>query len=191
MALTKNEYYKETLSGLSFSKETITGRLFDECLFDNCSFIECKFDRCRFLNCRFDKCNLSAVVPSNSRFSEVKFSDSKVIGFDWTKAANIERLEFKGCQINYSSFKLLKLPGIKIINCEAKEVAFIETDLSKGDFINTDFENSRFFKTNLSRANFKGARNYSIDVHNNTLTKAQFSLPEVLSLLSSLDIIIE
>ena len=78
-----------------------------------------------------------------------------------------------------------------MVNCEAKEVDFIETDLSKGDFHQTDFENSRFFKTNLSSANFKGSKNYSIDVKANILKKTRFSLPEVLLLLNSLDIIIE
>ena len=85
----------------------------------------------------------------------------------------------------------MKPPRLKIINCEAKEVDFIETDLTGGVFTGTDFEGSRFFKTNLTNADFKGARNYMIDARNNTLKKTKFSLPEALSLLNGLDIIIE
>ena len=94
-------------------------------------------------------------------------------------------------QINYSNFKLLKIPKTKIVTCEAKEVDFIETDLTGGDFKNTDFEKSRFFKANLTGADFRGARNYFIDVKNTTLKQTRVSMPEAVSLLSSLDIIVE
>ena len=78
-----------------------------------------------------------------------------------------------------------------MINCEAKEVDFTETDLSEGRFNGTDFERSVFSKTNLTKANFSGAVNYSIDPRYNTLKKTHFSLPEALSLLSCLDIVID
>ena len=103
----------------------------------------------------------------------------------------IEDLEFTNCQINYSNFRLLKLPRIKIIDCEAKEVDFIATDLSGGIFKNTNFENSQFFKTNISGADFSCAKNYTIDVNNNILKKTRFSMPEALALLNGLDIILE
>jgi uncharacterized protein YjbI with pentapeptide repeats len=83
------------------------------------------------------------------------------------------------------------VPKIKITGCEAKEVDFIETDMTGGDFKNTDFEKSRFFKANLTEADFKGARNYFIDVKNTIIKKTRFSMPEAVELLSSLDIIID
>ncbi|MBU0570367.1 pentapeptide repeat-containing protein [Patescibacteria group bacterium] len=58
-------------------------------------------------------------------------------------------------------------------------------------FTNTDFEKSVFSKTNLAKANFNGAKNYYIDVRQNNIKKAHFSLPEALSLLNSLDVIID
>ena len=54
-----------------------------------------------------------------------------------------------------------------------------------------DFERSRFSKTNLSGADFRGARNYYIDVRNNNVKKARFALPEAMSLLGSFEVIIE
>jgi uncharacterized protein YjbI with pentapeptide repeats len=125
------------------------------------------------------------------RLIDISFSNCKTIGIDWTKTQQFREIVFKNCQLNYSNFKLLKIPNIKITDCEVKDADFAEADLSNGDFKNTDFEKSRFFKTNLSNANFKGARNYSIDPRSNTLKKTRFSYPEVLSLLNSLDIIIE
>jgi fluoroquinolone resistance protein len=191
MTFTAIEYYRGNFANLSLEKGAIEAKVFDECEFNRCSFIETNFNRCKFRNCSFIECILSAVVPMNARFSQVKFTGCKVIGLDWTKTQYLEDLEFSGCQISYSNFKLLKIPRIKIVNCEAKEVDFSETDLTGADLKNSDFEKSRFFKTNLSSADLKGARNYFIDIKNNTLKKTRFSLPEALSLLNSLDIIID
>jgi fluoroquinolone resistance protein len=191
MSFAKKAYYKESFTGLSLGSETIEGIEFEECEFNKCSFVNCVFDGCKFLDCKFVECRLSAIKPSHSRFMEAKFFTSQVIGCDWTKVDAIEGLEFIACKVNYSNFRLMKPPRLKIINCEAKEVDFIETDLTGGVFTGTDFEGSRFFKTNLTNADFKGARNYMIDARNNTLKKTKFSLPEALSLLNGLDIIIE
>jgi fluoroquinolone resistance protein len=191
MEFSENTNYKENFSRLSFEKDTISSKYFEECEFDDCTFVDCTFEKCKFINCKFNGCILSAITPFDSRFDDITFTKSRVIGFDWTKAQRIQGLVFDRCQINYSNFKLLKIPKIKMLNCEAKEVDFIETDLSNGDFKNTDFEKSRFFKADLSGADFKGAKNYFIDVKNNTLKKTRFSLPEALVLLDSLDIIID
>lgn len=191
MEFAEQTYYKQKFSNLSFAGENISSRAFEECEFIACSFIDCRLDECRFLDCRFSNCVLSAIEPMNCRFLGTKFSACKAIGIDWTKTQKLEDLSFSGCQINYSNFKLLKLPKTKIIKCEAKEVYFNESDLSSGVFKYTDFEKSQFFKTNLTGTDFTGAKNYYIDVKTNIVTRARFSLPEALSLLNSLDIIIE
>jgi fluoroquinolone resistance protein len=191
VSFAEKSYYQEKFARLSLSDEVIKDVIFEECEFNRCSFITCKFEKCKFLSCRFNGCNLSAINLANSRFIGANFAESNVIGIDWTLVATIEDLEFSGCQINYSNFKLLKLPKIKMVDCTAKEVDFTETDLSQGTFTNTDFEMTRFFKTNLTGADFKSARNYFIDVRNNTLKDTRFSLPEAVNLLKSLDIILE
>lgn len=191
MVFEEKAYYREKFSGLSISQEDIREIVFEECEFAGCSFIECKIQKCKFLSCKFKDCVLSAVIPMNSLFTDVQFTRCKAIGIDWTKVQAIRDLGFSECQVNYSSFKLMKVPGIRMVKCEAKEVDFTEADLSNGELGNTDFEKSRFFKTNLSFADLKGATNYYIDVKNNTLKKTKFSLPEALTLLESLDIILE
>ncbi|MFC1991736.1 pentapeptide repeat-containing protein [Chloroflexota bacterium] len=175
----------------SFTEDDMQFRVFDECEFNNCSFIGFKFEECRFLNCKFTECDLSNIIPMNCHFIEVRFTKCKAIGIDWTKTEKIIKMSFSECLLNYSNFRLLKLPEIKMVKCEVKEVDFIETDLSDGDFKNTDFNQSIFFKTNLTNADFKGATNYSIDFTTNTLKQTRFSLPEAISLLNNSDIIIE
>lgn len=191
MVFPDNSYYQEKFEHLALADEVIKFKSYEECEFISSSFIGCKFEKSKFLNCKFVECVLSAVVPMNCRFNGVRFLSSKVIGVDWTKAEKIRDLEFYQSQINYSSFRLLALTKIKIVKCESKEVDFTETDLSHGDFKSTDFEKSRFFKTNLAYADFNGAKNYYIDARVNVLKETRFTLPEALSLLNGLDIILE
>ena len=48
----------------------------------------------------------------------------------------------------------------------------------------------QFRQCNLTRANFEEATGYAIDVKLNEVSKARFSLPEAVSLLRSLDIVL-
>ena len=191
MSFSESTYYGEEFSRLSLEKESIKSKRFEECEFSSCVFVDCKFVKCTLINCKFNDCVLSAIVPLDSRFIDVSFAKSKAIGFDWPKAQKLQGLVFEGCQVDYSNFRLLKIPRIRMANCEAKEIDFIETDLSGGDFRNTDFQGSRFLKSDLSGADFRGARNYFIDARNTTFRKTRFSLPEALVLLQSLDITID
>jgi len=191
MNFTKTDYYQEKFSKLSFSNEGIELIEFEECDFVGCTFIDCEFKKCKFLNCKFINCLLSAVKFSSSSVIEVSFTQCKVIGIDWTKSQQVRDLQFDECEINYSNFVLLKIPKTKIVNCIAKDVDFTETDLHESDLRKTNFENSIFYRTNLSKTDLRGANNYFIDVKNNTISRAKFSLPEALSLLQILNIVIE
>ncbi|XUW99856.1 MAG: pentapeptide repeat-containing protein [Dehalogenimonas sp.] len=191
MNFKKKAFYQDTFTSLSLENETIEGIEFEECEFHKCSFVNCTFDGCKFLDCKVIECRFSADRLPHCRFIEVKLLNSQLIGIDWTKADALEGLEFIGCKLNYSNFRMLKPPRLTMIKCEVKEADFVETDLSGGVFTGTDFENTKFFKTNLAGADFKGAKNYLIDARINTLKKTKFSMPEALSLLNGLDIIIE
>jgi uncharacterized protein YjbI with pentapeptide repeats len=191
MSFTKSSYYQEKLKGITTLQETITEVEFEECQFTNCSLVDVKFEKCTFINCKFDNCMISAVVPTQCRFVDVRFTDSKVMGFDWTKAKQVQNVSFEKCQIDCSNFRLLKLHKINMIACIAKEADFTETDFTEGNFTNTDFERSIFSKTILTKANFAGAKNYAIDARHNSIKGAHFSLPEALILLDSLDVVIQ
>lgn len=184
-------FFKQTFSNLKFSNTSILEKDFEGCSFKKCTFIEVGFHTCKFLDTQFDDCVLSAVKPLNSSFMEVTFKDSKVMGVDWTKAKSIHFLSFFNSQIDYSNFSFLKLPKLVLKQCTAREVDLTEADLTDSNFECTDFEGAKFHKTNLSKANFKKAFNYLIDFQTNTLKKTEFSMPEVVSLLKNLDIIIK
>lgn len=70
-------------------------------------------------------------------------------------------------------------------------VNFEEANLSKANCTKSDFKQALFKRTNLTETNFTGALNYAINPQENTFKKTRFSLPEAVSLLYNLDIILE
>ena len=61
----------------------------------------------------------------------------------------------------------------------------------RANFQNVSFKDTSFSKCNLSFSDFRGADDYNIDIYNNNLTKAKFSFPAVIGLLSSINIEID
>ena len=191
MVFTKDCYFQEKFTDLHISKETIKEIEFEDCEFVDCSFLETEFNRCLILDCKFYNCNISAINLNNSNINDIHFNNCKVIGIDWSKAGKIQGLAFTNSQLNYSNFSFQKLPRTSILNCEAKELDFSEADLIESVFTGSDLEKTLFHKSNLSRCDFRQAKNYYINPQTNNLKKAKFSQPEVLNLLSGLDIAIE
>ena len=182
-----------TFTDLSNIQDTISRKVFESCVFESCDFTEAFFDACTFKDCRFVKCKLTAINVRNSKFSDVQFYDSKVLGVDWTKAywRGLDlgaSLYFKECLVNASSFYGLKQPGITFEDCRAHDVDFREATLSRAKFSGTDLTNSLFVNTNLTGADFNGATHYDIDVKKNTIKNAIFCRYEAVSLLTSLGI---
>jgi len=191
LSKTPQSFYKEKFVGLTYTNQKIQDKEFENCVFEKCIFIECVFENCRFIDIIFSGCSISANKPYNSQYINVTFKDSKIMGFDWTKVKNVRSITFERCDISYSNFSFVKLPELKLLECISNEVNFNESDLTGGIFTKTDFYKSVFSNTNLSKADFRKAFNYGIDINFNKLTKVKFSLPEATSLLKSLDIILD
>ncbi len=185
----------QVFSGLRLERGQIVSAEFVDCSFSDCSLVECIFSGCRLVNCRFQSCDLSLVQVPGTAFSGTRFEESKVIGVDWTQAQwggiRLDKsIGFLRCAISHSTFIGLDLWGITIRDCAAVNVDFREADLREADLRGTDLSESLFGRTDLSGAEFRGARNYHIAAGQNTLRGARFSLPEALSLLHGLDIIL-
>lgn len=191
MAFSEAAYYHEQFTALSLSGETVSSIRFEACTFSECRLVDCKFEKCVFIDCKFEGCTISAVNPDKSRFLQPQFHRCKVMGFDWAKAAKLQDISFDDCLLDYSNFSSLRFPKIHMVKCSAKEARFVETDMSDGIFTGTDFQGSTIFKSNFTRADFRQAKNYNLDVRNNVIKNARFSLPEALSLLYGLEITIE
>lgn len=168
---------------------------FYDCVFIGCSFVESVFQHCGFVNCVFQACDLSLIQTPESNFASTRFENSKVIGVNWTQAdwgvtGLWNPIGFFKCTISHSTFIGLTLRGIQIRDCVAVDTDFREADLSQADFAGTDLSKSMFGNTNLTEADLSRARNYHIDPGQNVLRQARFSLPEAMSLLYSMDIVL-
>lgn len=185
-------YYEERdFTGVSCRGIEIREVEFFQCRFDGCQFLECVFRDCRFEQCVFEKCDLSVVKPLESRFTDVRFLKSKMLGIDWTQAAMPATLVFQNCIVSHSMFQKLSLRNLEMSDCIAHEVDFTSANLTKANFARTDFVNSRFVDVNLNGADFSHATNYAIDPTANRLKKTMFTLPEAMSLLSAFDIVLK
>jgi uncharacterized protein YjbI with pentapeptide repeats len=190
------QYSEKVFEGVILERALVETAGFNGCTFSGCSFVETTLDRCRFVNCVFKRCDLNlARVPSCS-FDGNRFEHSKLMGVNWTKAHwPTTRLRppfgFFACTVSHSTFIGLELREVQIQDCAAADVDFREADLSQADLSGTDFSESIFLQTDLTEADFTGAYNYQIDPTRNTVRKAKFDLPEAMSLLYALDILLE
>lgn len=209
MKIKKFEYLQYLIKGKNmlisdnFYKDQIFKKLYPQqqkqlknIEFFNCTFKGLLIQEFDFLNCSFEKCNFENCDLSLSSFNgstlmDVVFADSKLAGINWTQVNKPIFVNFLDCVLNYSSFVGVQLTKSKIINCSAKDVDFENADLRYSKFDDTDLSESRFLNTNLSFSNFSNALNYNINPSANIFKKTKFSLPEAVSLLSSLDIILE
>ena len=190
---TQAEYFSKKFTDLSLTDAQIDNIEFEDCSFEGCDFSGAMFKNCCFIDCRFLGCNLSLVNLGFSRFNDVAFVESKLIGINWSNAtwpsyALSAPIEFKQCILNDSTFIGLSLTDLVMEDCKAHHVDFRDSDLSHALFTHTDFSHARFGKTNLTNADFSDALNYNIDVMNNRIKGAIFCRFEAVSLLESLGI---
>jgi len=173
-----------------WEERNITGRIFEHCTFYKCSLKGCTFEDCSFEKCTFNECDLSLIKFKNTALSDVQINGSKAIGIAWHTASNPITINFNNSKISYSSFFGKSYKKGQLINCLADEVDFTNCNLTQANFAGTDLKNAIFSNTDITQANFVGALNYAININNNKTKKAKFSLPEALSFLHNLDIII-
>lgn len=185
-----DDFYDAVFSNLDHRSERIDFKEFYDCLFENCTFHEVDFTGSRFVNCTFDGCDLSLTKVHNAGFRNTIFKTSKMIGIDWSVASSPLMIDLLDCDMSYSSFAHVDFAKRKIIRCKAQEVYFWETNLTQTDFSQTDLEKSQFKNCDLTQADFSTALNYAISPTSNILKKAKFSLPDAVSLLYQLDIVL-
>lgn len=191
--LTQSNYVSECFEGLALAEKTFDGVSFDNCHFIDCDFSNSRFNGCTLSDCHFLHCNLNLVHLGYSRFHDVTFDNSKLMGLDWTKVnwPNFQffsPIKFNQCLLSESTFYGLNLKELTLTACKAHNTDFQNGDFSHSDFGHTDFTGSIFHNTNIAGVNFCDAVAYDIDIRNNTIKGAKFTRIEALSLLEGLEI---
>lgn len=196
-ASSETEYNKVEYKNVEIKESKIVLKEFNSCTFIKCNFSGTYFQRCHFRDCTFVGCDLSLVNLKDSSFSKCRFVESKLTGINWTQsewatgALIAPPVNFQGCVINFSSFMGLNLEKVILNRCVAHEVSFEDTNLSYADCTYTDFKDSRFIHTNLTGTDLRGAKDYQIVPIQNTLKRTKFTMPEAMSLLYNLDVILD
>ena len=185
------EHLHKTFEHVDLQDTVVMGREFIQCTFNRCTLGKTTFEDCYFEDCEFLNCDLCMLNVTASSFRNVRFTSCKMLAIQWYKASDPIQISFSGCAISYSTFYKQNLKKCTIVGCVAKEVTFIETDLEEADFSDTDLEGTLFQKANLKKANFEGAKNYFINLENNQVKKAIFTMPEAMTLLTNYDIVLK
>ena len=184
----ENKNFKEK----DFSKYDFSNQSYLDSFFENCDFSNSNFSNAKFINCRFFRSNFSLVILSRTRLQNCFFEESKLIGIHFFKCDKfLLSINFKKCLIDICNFSDIDLKKSSFFESTLRRCDFKNSILIETDFRKTDLSSTSFHHSNLSKANFLDAINYSIDPLTNKLEKAEFSKPEVYSLLNFLDIIIE
>ncbi|MDD4731963.1 MAG: pentapeptide repeat-containing protein [Desulfovibrio sp.] len=161
------------------------------CTFRNCSFQDARFVNCRFEDCTFVLCNLSLAVIDATTFSGAVFEDCKLLGVNWSPAGGFFTARYKGCSMENNVFADLSLGEFSFSGCSLVNASFFNTRLTRAVFDDCDLAGCQFTDTDLSFADFKTARHYHINAQTNKLHQTVFSMPEAVSLLSNLDIVLD
>ncbi|AXX92712.1 hypothetical protein CPU12_02470 [Malaciobacter molluscorum LMG 25693] len=184
-----DDYWEEEFKEIKEQK--LNSIYFEDCIFINCDFANSYIQNCKFSDCKFISCDLSLSKLKSCVFNDVCFENSKLIGISWSSCDEPFNVKFDNCNISQNSFHLLDLRKMKFINSIIKDSGFEQCNLQEAIFDNCDLEFSDFYNNNLKKANFETSRNYLINPQINDIEKAIFSLPEALSFLKLLPIVIK
>lgn len=192
MEILEEEYFKEiNFNNLELKESIIKDKEFYLCNFEKSNFYKTNFINCRFEECKFINCDLSLIKINQSEFINICFEECKMLGINWTEAKNILYLNFVKSKLNHSSFYGIKLKDLRMEDCIAQELDFVNAVIQKAILCNTDFKDSKFNNTDLSGADLSYAINYNINPNFNKIKKTIFSVPEVLTLLQAFDVVIK
>ncbi|MBC8985028.1 pentapeptide repeat-containing protein [Pedobacter sp. N36a] len=174
----------KTFTAINYAEKRLENREFIRCEFVNCDFSKSDLSRNDFMDCQFKQCNFSLTVVRGTGFKDVTFSGCKVLGIDFSKCNKfLFSFEFEQCHLDYSTFYGTKLRKTKFTDCSLKETDFEEADLTSSTFHNCDLSGATFVRSILEKADFRTARNFSLDPAVNKVKQAKFSSMNLAGLL--------
>jgi len=191
-----NYIENKVIENQQFTGEIIENTEYQDCVFTKCQFTDVKMINCNFHNCEFHSCEWKLVKFEFCRMQNSSFYDCMLMGINWdelqgrgNKAFPVDSMD--NCVLRYNNFVQVNLTKFDFSTSSFHDCLFLECNLTKASFKSAMFKETSFSGCNLSEADFREAHKYSIDLQKNMLKGARFSFPEVVSLLDSLDIIIE
>lgn len=193
-----NTYFEQDrFEGLELSDASFDNYVFTECQFAGCTFESCTLAHCLFTDCSFSECtviNLRASKQSALRFA--CFTDCELIGVNWGQLISNDKYPKPISSFQNSHLKYNIFPGMnfKKFNFEGNDISdsiFEECQLEESSFKGCVLQKTEFTGCDMRKADFRNASGYLIGLLSNKLSRAKFSFPEVMNLLTSLGIEID
>lgn len=185
------EYENDTFTSIAAGGAMLRGKSFVHCTFKNCDLSNADCSGTLFESCTFTECNFSLVRMNDAKMRGVVFTGCKILGVVFTPCDTlIIDMHFTKCVLRNCNFSGLSLRKMAATNCEIIDSDFINIDLTDADFTESSFQGTEFNNANLTRASFIDARGYEINPLSNKIRKARFSMPEAISLVEYLGVII-
>jgi uncharacterized protein YjbI with pentapeptide repeats len=185
--LNQDSYEMVTFRACAFQK--VTGVSFANCIFEQCLLDNSEVKNCTFEHCSFAKSsgNMSKFIDSS--FLAVSFTDCSFVGADFTKLKSLLPITFSATRSNftYATFASVKIQA-QFCHCNIKDADFTETLLKKSSFLFCNLEKTIFTRSDVSECDFRGAKNYFLDISSVNLKNAIFSQPDVMNLLDSIPV---
>ncbi len=188
-----NLHENEIFQTLQYNSELLIDIEYENCTFHQCTFSEVTCEEITFHQCTFRECTFRALHFIKSSMRNCIFENCELVGINWNELNKMKTAfpifsTMRMCVIKYNNFIQIDLSKIDLSNSTLLDNYFQDCNLSRANFNNCDMEKTTFQSCNLTNANFRNACNYFIDTTNNKMKGAQFSYPEVLKLLTPLQI---
>lgn len=187
----KDELYFEDKHFSESDLESLESGEFISCIFEGLNLSESSLKESKLIECQFINCNLSNVSIVGASFRDVSFSNSKLMGLNWSSVSTVYDLKFENCQLDFSVFHDVKLQNLLIQNCSCRDIDFFGCDLIKSNFSGSDLVGSHFNQCDLQKSDFTDVKNHSIDLRNNKLEEAKFDMVGAISLVELMGIRVE
>lgn len=186
-------YENKNFANLKMDHERIEGYEFYNCTFQNCSFEECVLAHCSFIECRFINCKIVSTIVEFSQVKYAEFEKCNLIGVNWHDLLPVGSIadsitKLKECILKYNSFIHMNFRKFNFSLNTIQDSAFEECNLVESVFKECRLESTQFSRCDMRKADFREATGYQISITTNKLKEARFSFPEVINLLSELDI---
>lgn len=177
-------YENKLFKNIDFADKTLRNTEFYRCRFMGCIFSQSDLTDNSFEDCTFEACDFSMTRIEGSGFRNASFVDSKILGVDFSNCNKLMfSFSFCNCHLDHSTFFGTKLIKTSFDHCSLKEVDFSEANLLAASFAECDLAGVIFSNTILEKADFRTAKNYSIDPEFNKISKAKFSASNLAGLL--------
>lgn len=193
MSLLNTQYYEDeefTIENISTISEYSSSE-FISCRFVGVDLSSLSFDNSTLVECVFEKSNLSNATFKNSTLRDLTFKNCKLTGVNFSSVNSLFELKFYDCLLNLSSFHSCKSPNIVFSCCDLREADFNEAQMNGAIFCDSILEGASLNNGSFEKSDFRGAKNYFIDPKFTRIRKSKFSLPEALTLLTSLEVEVE